>query len=89
MIPKDTIDAFAAELRKWWRFDDRQHHTHTWHTREDFIEQALPGLLTAALSSAREAGIVLCNMSGGLHEGTCPTCGCEPLPVPEAIKENL
>lgn len=36
---------FATELRKWWSFDDRQQHTHSWHSREDFIEKKLPGLL--------------------------------------------
>lgn len=39
------VRAFAEELRKWWSFDDRQHHTHSWHTREDFIEKKLPELL--------------------------------------------
>lgn len=38
---------FAAELRKWWSFDDGQVHTHSWHTREDFIEKELPALLAA------------------------------------------
>jgi hypothetical protein len=36
---------FAKELRKWWSFDDRQMHTHSWHSREDFIEKVLPKLL--------------------------------------------
>lgn len=40
-----TNDEFAAELRKWWAFDDRQVHTHSWHTREDFIKEKLPELL--------------------------------------------
>lgn len=38
-------DAFAEELRKYWAFDDNQQHTHSWHTREDFIAQNLPKLL--------------------------------------------
>jgi hypothetical protein len=42
---KARVDAFAAELRKWWSFDDRQHHTHSWHSREDFIATKLPELL--------------------------------------------
>ena len=50
MIPKEMIEAFAAELRKWWSFDSGQHHTHSWHSREDFIDRELPKLLTAALS---------------------------------------
>lgn len=40
-----THEEFADELRKWWSFDDRQQHTHSWHSREDFIEKALPKLL--------------------------------------------
>lgn len=36
---------FAEELRKWWSFNDHQIHTHSWHTREDFIEKRLPELL--------------------------------------------
>jgi len=43
----EELAAFAAELRKWWSFDDRQFHTHTWHTREDFIRDELPKLLAA------------------------------------------
>jgi len=44
---------FAAELRKWWSFDDRQMHTHSWHSREDFIERKLPGLLNALQQGQR------------------------------------
>ena len=36
---------FADVLRKWWSFDSHQQHTHSWHTREDFIERELPKLL--------------------------------------------
>ena len=39
--------SFADELRKWWSFDDGQQHTHSWHTREDFIEKKLADLLDA------------------------------------------
>lgn len=39
------VDAFASELRKWWSFDGGQMHTHSWHSREDFIEKKLPELL--------------------------------------------
>lgn len=42
----NAIQYFAGELRKWWSFDDRQHHTHSWHSREDFIERMLPALLS-------------------------------------------
>jgi hypothetical protein len=24
-------------------------------------------------------GYFICQMSGGVHSGTCPTCGCRPL----------
>lgn len=24
-------------IRAWWSFGDGQNHTHSWHTREDFI----------------------------------------------------
>lgn len=40
-----TDAEFADVLRQWWRFDDCQQHTHSWHDREDFIEKRLPGLL--------------------------------------------
>lgn len=39
------VKRFAEELRKWWSFDDDQQHTHSWHTREDFIKDKLPELL--------------------------------------------
>lgn len=44
-----SIEAFAAELRKWWSFDEHQMHTHSWHAREDFIRDTLPDLLAAAI----------------------------------------
>ncbi len=40
------LELFAEALRKWWSFDDHQQHTHSWHTREDFIEKMLPKLLS-------------------------------------------
>lgn len=40
------LDEFAAELRRWWRFDNYQIHTHSWHDRENFIERRLPELLS-------------------------------------------
>ncbi len=42
---------FARELREWWSFNDQQIHTHTWHTREDFIEKMLPKLVAEAMNS--------------------------------------
>lgn len=41
-----TDEEFAEELRKWWSFGDMQQHTHSWHSREDFIEKKLPELLS-------------------------------------------
>ena len=35
----------AEELRKWWSFDDRGHHTHSLLAREAFISKVLPDLL--------------------------------------------
>lgn len=40
-----SYEEFAEELRKWWSFDDRQQYTHSWHSREDFIEHRLPKML--------------------------------------------
>lgn len=45
MTNDEAAKGFAAILRKWWSFDDRQLHTHSWHSREDFIEQKLPTLI--------------------------------------------
>jgi hypothetical protein len=47
MTPEHT---FAIELRKWWSFDDYQHHTHSWHSREDFIEKKLPSMLAGTVA---------------------------------------
>ena len=33
----------AGKLRERWTFNDAQEHTHTWHSREDFIEELLAG----------------------------------------------
>lgn len=49
MTPHD----FAIELRKWWSFDDSQQHTHSWHSREDFIKDKLPTLLAKAIAEGR------------------------------------
>lgn len=43
------VDTFANELRKWWSFDDGQQHTHSWHSREDFIKDKLPSLIGAGI----------------------------------------
>lgn len=40
-----TDKEFAEVLRRWWSFNDMQRHTHSWHSREDFIERELPKLL--------------------------------------------
>jgi hypothetical protein len=44
-MSNDRLKLIADELRKWWSFDDRQQHTHSWHDRENFIERKLPELL--------------------------------------------
>lgn len=31
------------------------------------------------LLALKEAGYVICRMDGGVHTGTCPTCGCKPV----------
>lgn len=33
--------------------------------------------LTAAAQVRERAGVYLCRMPGGIHGGSCPTCGCE------------
>jgi hypothetical protein len=50
-----TDAEFAAELRKWWSFNDRQGHTHSWHCREDFINIVLPKLLERVRYDLRAA----------------------------------
>jgi len=52
-VSEDTIEAFAKTLRQWWSFDDRQFHTHSWHSRETFIEQVLPELIQSALKGGK------------------------------------
>lgn len=36
---REIVDKLPSELRKHWSFDSNQQPTHSWHTREDFIEQ--------------------------------------------------
>lgn len=49
-----AADQFAEVLREWWAFDDHQQHTHSWHTREDFIEDKLPELLASVGAVGRK-----------------------------------
>lgn len=49
-----TDHDFANELRKWWSFDDHQRHTHSWHSREDFIGNKLPSLAAGDTQHARD-----------------------------------
>lgn len=49
-----AADLFAETLREWWSFDDGQRHTHSWHSREDFIENELPKLLATASLPAQD-----------------------------------
>lgn len=38
----------------------------------------LADLMIVALEAE---GYHLCRLDGGVHEGSCPTCGCEPVSV--------
>ena len=49
----DAVRDFAAELRQWWTFDNQQQHTHSWHSREDFIQKRLPALLAGIVAFER------------------------------------
>lgn len=53
-VTEEMIREFANELRKWWSFSAEQRHTHSWHSREDFIEKKLPALLASFSSKAAE-----------------------------------
>lgn len=72
------LQGFADELRKWWSFDDRQRHTHSWHSREDFIEKKLPALLSSnrddriALADEIIQEIVECYDNARRDEGAFP-----------------
>lgn len=41
----DALTPFRKEIREWWSFNSAQRHTHSWHTREDFIKR-LPEILS-------------------------------------------
>lgn len=49
--PHSIVERLKTELLKWWSFDDYQRHTHTWHTRTDFIFTELPKILAEYESS--------------------------------------
>jgi hypothetical protein len=34
-----VLNWVLADIRKWWSFSNSQQHTHSWHSREDFIEE--------------------------------------------------
>lgn len=39
-IPKQqevSVEEIIEKLDKYWSFDDNQQHTHTWHTKQDFM----------------------------------------------------
>lgn len=54
-----AVQQFADELRKWWSFDDRQCHTHNWHSREDFIADRLPALLAGSAHEITKETILM------------------------------
>ena len=63
-----TDKEFVETLRRYWSFDDRQQHNHTWHSREDFITDILPGMLQEIKRAVRKEII---------DTGTpCGVCGC-------------
>lgn len=67
---------FADELRKWWSFDDRQHHTHSWHSREDFIAEKLPELLKRVRHPLLMANPAMINLrERGYTVWVCQICG--------------
>lgn len=35
---RQFIEDRVGSLRNWWSFDEAQQHTHSWHSREDYIE---------------------------------------------------
>lgn len=41
----DALTPFRKQIREWWSFNSAQRHTHSWHTREDFIKR-LPEILS-------------------------------------------
>lgn len=50
----DLLDSIPDELRKWWSFDNHQIHTHSYHSREDYIER-LRARINAALTRPSKA----------------------------------
>jgi|GEM_PF-3850497 len=57
---KCVIEDIPGEVRAHWTFDAYQHHTHTWHDRENCIEW-----LTALGRSARQFEQAAKNQGGG------------------------
>lgn len=41
----DALTPFRKQIREWWSFNSAQRHTHSWHTREDFLKR-LPEILS-------------------------------------------
>lgn len=76
-----TLQQEAREkLRRWWSFSDNQNHTHSWHTREDFIEKELPMLIASAFQAGKDAAV-------GYIESHQKSDG--NLPIGESWKEVL
>lgn len=38
-VLEEAIGWHRENIRRFWSFDDKQWHTHSWHSREDFIEE--------------------------------------------------
>lgn len=47
---RGLLGVLPTELRYYWSFDNGQRHTHTWHDREDYIDNLVRR--TAALKEA-------------------------------------
>lgn len=66
-LTKESVERalrFADELRKWWRFDNEQQHTHSWHDREDFISQKLPAIIDQIRAEQRERDALIVESYG-------------------------
>lgn len=46
--------------------------------RDVLIKLVGQGQATWIERHLEEAGFIICRMGGGVHTGSCPTCGCEP-----------
>lgn len=48
----------------------------------EILKTFLPGnqhLAELMIGALKAEGYHLCRLDGGVHAGSCPTCGCEPI----------